>query len=334
MIAQPSKSDDATARPVGHPPRDAIGIDLGGSKIEVIRITANGAVTARRRIATPQHDYAATVQAVCELVAAVELTTGVDAQDPARTPIGIGIPGSLSKRTGLVRNANSTWLNGRDLQADLTTALNRSVAITNDANCFALSEAVDGAAASAHCVLGVIIGTGTGSGLVINGQIIDGPLGITGEIGHNPLPSPDPKLGEMPGLPCWCGRTNCIETWVSGPALSADHARATGSVRTAREISDLARDNDQPALATLERHADRLARGLAAVVNVIDPDVIVLGGGLSQLDHLYERLPALMRPYVFCDDAPIEIRRPKWGDASGVRGAALLAATSERSIRA
>lgn len=297
-----------------------IGIDLGGTKIEGVVLDAGGGVITRRRIAAPRGGYDATLEAIAGLVAWLEGEAGATA-----APVGIGIPGSLSKRTGLVHNANSTSLNGRDLLGDVTARLNRSVRIANDANCFALSEATDGAGAGAASVFGVILGTGVGGGLVIAGCNIDGPLGIAGEWGHNPLPWA--TTDEHPGPQCWCGRLGCMETWVSGPALAADHARVTGGALRAEEVVSAAAAGNAAAQATLDRHADRLARGLAHVVNIIDPQVIVLGGGLSALAHLYGVLPRLMRPHIFADDPIVRILPPKWGDASGVRGAAWLAGT-------
>ena len=232
------------------------------------------------------------------------------------------MPGSLSPRTGLVQNANSTWLNGRPFQRDLEAHLARPLRLANDANCFALSEAVDGAGAGARSVFGVILGTGCGGGLVFEGRLIDGPRGIGGEWGHNPLPRP--QDGEHPGPACWCGRTGCMETWVSGPGLEADHARVTAERLAADAIEARAKSGDAAARATLDRHAHRLARGLASVVNVFDPEVIVLGGGLSKLAHLYEVLPALVAPHVFADTPDVVIKPPRWGDAGGVRGAAWL----------
>lgn len=232
------------------------------------------------------------------------------------------MPGSLSPVTGRVQNANSTWLNGRPLDRDLAAALGRPVRLANDANCFALSEATDGAAAGAASVFGVILGTGCGGGIVVDGRLVDGPLGVGGEWGHNPLPRP--SADEVPGPPCWCGRHGCMETWVSGPGLAADHARATGERQSAETIAARAETGDEVALATMARHADRLARGLAHVVNILDPAVIVLGGGLSKLGHLYRNLPGLMAPHIFADAPHVDVRPPRWGDASGVRGAARL----------
>jgi fructokinase len=293
-----------------------IGLDLGGSKIEGILMGSGATELARYRIASPRNDYVATIAAVVELTA--KLKQGITAE----VRIGIGIPGSVSPQSGLIQNANSTWLIGRPLDRDLTDALGCPVRLANDANCFALSEAKDGAAENARIVFGVILGTGCGGGSVIDGKLLDGPRRIAGEWGHNPLPWAKPE--EFMGPACWCGRTGCLETWLSGPGLAADHARVTGETYTAVEIADRANLGNCLARATIARHADRLARGLAHVVNILDPDVMVLGGGLSQLYHLYELLPKLMRPHIFADEAWAVIKAPKWGDASGVRGAARL----------
>jgi fructokinase len=283
-----------------------IGLDLGGSKIEGILMSAGAKELARYRVATPRNDYAATIAAIVNLAA--RLMQGI----PTGTRIGIAVPGSISPLTGLMQNAKSTWLNGRSFE----------VRLANDANCFALSEAIDGAGENARIVFGVILGTGCGGGLVVNGRLLDGPRSIGGEWGHNPLPWA--TSDEYPGPHCWCGRNGCLETWVSGPGMAADHARLTGETLTAVEIAERARCGNDAARATLSRHADRLARGLAHVVNITDPDVLVLGGGLSQLPHLYEQLPQLMGPHIFADRASIVIKAPRWGDASGSRGAARL----------
>jgi fructokinase len=293
-----------------------IGLDLGGSKIEGILMSPGVTELARYRVVTPRNDYAATIAAIVDLTA--RLMQGIT----AGAKIGIAVPGSISPLTGLMQNANSTWLNARPFDRDLAVALATPVRLANDANCFALSEAIDGAAERARIVFGLILGTGCGGGLVVNGRLLDGPRGIGGEWGHNPLPWA--TSDEYPGLPCWCGRNGCLETWVSGPGMAADHARVTGETHTAAEIAVRAKCGNDAARATLSRHADRLARGLAHVVNIIDPDVIVLGGGLSQLSHLYERLPQLMDPHIFADRGSVVIKAPKWGDASGVRGAARL----------
>ncbi len=293
-----------------------LGIDLGGTKIEGVVLAPDGSELARRRIAAPAGDYGATLGALEGLVGSLEADAG------GTCSVGIGMPGSLSPATGLVQNANSVWLNGRSLARDLEQRLCRSIRFANDANCFAISEATDGAAAGAGTVFGVILGTGCGGGIVVGGRIVDGPRGIGGEWGHNPLPWM--TAGEFPGPTCWCGRPGCMETWVSGPGLAADHARSGGDPIDGPEIATRAVAGDKAAQATLDRHAHRLARGLAHVVNLIDPDVIVLGGGLSRLDHLYRVLPGLMSPWIFADSAEITIRPPRWGDASGVRGAAWL----------
>jgi fructokinase len=294
-----------------------LGIDLGGTKIEGVVLAPDGDVLARRRIAAPQGDYERTIAALEELVGALEQEAGGTAS------IGIGMPGSISPASGLVQNANSIWLNGRALRADFERRLGRGVRFANDANCFAVSEATDGAGAGARTVFGVILGTGCGGGIVIDGRIVDGPRGIGGEWGHNPLPWM--TADEAAHVPvCWCGRPGCMETWVSGSGLAADHARATGVSISGEEIVERAALGDELAKAALSRHAERLARGLAHVVNLIDPDVIVLGGGLSKLGHLYDEVPALMERWVFADCPKVTLRPPRWGDASGVRGAAWL----------
>lgn len=298
-----------------------LGIDLGGTKIEGLVLRDDGVEAARIRVAAPRGDYNETLSALSSLKSALERKAGIS---PA--PLGLCIPGSISKRTGLVHNANSTWLNGRDLRGDLARRTDSRVIIANDANCFALSEAVDGGGAGARTVFGVILGTGTGGGIVHKGRVIDGPLGIAGEWGHNPLPWSNPE--EHPGPQCWCGRYGCMETWVSGPALAADFFRAAGRKLGAQDIAGAAAGGDAVAQSVLDRHVDRLARGLAHVVNILDPDVIVLGGGLSRLSHLYDRLPVAMRPHIFADDPAIDVKPPRWGDASGVRGAAWLTKSS------
>ncbi|MFA5952401.1 MAG: ROK family protein [Hyphomicrobium sp.] len=292
-----------------------IGIDLGGTKIEGLVLAPDGRQLERQRIAAPRGSYWETISAIRGIVQSLETACG-----PAS--VGIGMPGSVSRTTGLVQNANSTWLNGQSIDRDLEDALGRPVRLANDANCFALSEAIDGAGVGALVVLGIIIGTGCGGGIVIEKRLLDGARGIGGEWGHNPLPWSNDA--EHPGPACWCGRRGCMEAWVSGPALAADHERMTGERLASEAIAEKARLGNLDAVATLERHASRLARGLAHVVNIIDPDVIVLGGGLSHLDHLYESLPRLIVPYVFADKTCVDIHRPKWGAAGGVRGAAWL----------
>lgn len=293
-----------------------LGIDLGGTKIAGVALGPDGAVKADHRIAAPRYDYAATLRAIGDMVAKLEQDAG------ARGSVGIGMPGSVSPASGLVQNANSTWLNGKPFARDVETHLGRPVRLANDANCFALSEAVDGAAAGAASVFGVILGTGCGGGLVFNARLINGPRSIGGEWGHNPLPWATRE--EHPGPHCWCGRHGCMETWVSGPGLEADHERIAGMRLASEVIAARAGSGDVAARASLDRHAGRLARGLAHVVNIFDPHVIVLGGGLSQLSHLYGVLPDLMAPYIFAEHAQVVIKPPRWSDASGVRGAARL----------
>lgn len=293
-----------------------IGVDLGGTKIEAIALAPDGVVRARRRIATPQGDYEATLRAVAALVAAIEGEVG------ERGSVGVGTPGAVSARTGRMKNCNSTWLNGRPLGADLQAALGRAVRLANDANCFALSEATDGAAAGAAVVFGVILGTGVGGGIVVGGQVVAGANAIAGEWGHNPLPWPHDD--ERPGPACYCGRAGCIETFLSGPGLAADHARDAGRTLDANAIAQRAAAGDGAAAAALARYADRLARALAHVINVLDPDVVVLGGGVSNIDALYDAVPRRWGRYVFSDAVVTRLVRNRHGDASGVRGAAWL----------
>jgi len=292
-----------------------IGIDLGGSKIAGVVLGQDDALLATKRTASPQHDYGATIAAIVGMVRAL-------AQSACGCgTVGIGIPGSIAPGGG-VQNANSTWLNGRPLQADLEQCLNRSVRVANDANCFALSEAADGAGAGARSLFGVILGTGCGGGLIFDGKLLDGPRRTGGEWGHNPLPWA--QAHEHPGPLCWCGHRGCIERWVSGPGLEADHLKHTGAALSADAIAASAQAGGADARASLERHASRLARGLAHVVNIFDPEVVVLGGGLSQLDHLYAALPRLMSAHLLARETHVSIKPPRWGDASGVRGAARL----------
>jgi fructokinase len=293
-----------------------IGVDVGGTKIEAAALGDDGGELARRRIAAPRDDYLQTISAICSLVLSLE-------RDVEQTgTIGIGIPGTISPATGLIKNANSTWLNGRQLSDDLSQALGRPVRLANDANCFALSEATDGAAADADVVFGVIIGTGTGGGIVVHRQVMIGQNAIAGEWGHNPLPAP--REGEWPGPACYCGRTGCIETFLSGPGLARDYAASGGTTLTALEIARRAEEGDALARASLARYEDRMARALGSIINVLDPDVIVLGGGLSNIDRLYESVPGLWSPYVFSDRVSTKLVRAAHGDASGVRGAAWL----------
>lgn len=297
-----------------------IGIDLGGTKTEALALGDGGRELLRLRRPTPP-SYDATLETIAGLVAAVEAALG------ARGSVGIGMPGTISPATGLVKNANSTWLLGRPLAIDLAHLLGREVRLANDANCFALSEARDGAAAGERCVFGVIVGTGTGGGIVVNGQVLTGPNAIAGEWGHNPLPWPEPD--ELAGPPCWCGRSGCIETYLSGPGLARDHRAATGRALAAAEIAQAAESGDPRARATLDRYAERMARALASVVNLLDPDAIVLGGGLSNLAHLYVAVPRLWGRWVFSDRVETPLRPPRWGDSSGVRGAAWLFSEDE-----
>jgi fructokinase len=298
-----------------------IGIDLGGTKIEAIVLDRAGDVLARHRILTPRDSYPGTIEALVAVAQRVTAEAGI-VTTAGLPPVGIGMPGSISPATGRVQNANSTWLNGRPLAEDLAAAFGQPVRLANDANCFALSEATDGAGVGRRSVFGVILGTGCGGGLVIDGRLVDGPRGIGGEWGHNPLPWP--TRDEIEPAPCWCGRRGCMETWVSGPALVRDHARMTRVTTTAEAIVALAAAGDEAARSTLARHGNRLARGLAHVVNLIDPEVIVLGGGLSDLGHLYDMLPALMAQHIFADRPAVDLVPPRWGATSGVRGAAWL----------
>jgi fructokinase len=293
-----------------------IGIDLGGTKIEIIALDEDGRTLARRRVATPQGDYAGTLAAIAGLVSGVESELG------RRGTLGIGTPGALSRVTGRIKNANSTCLNGQPLLADLQALLGRELRIANDANCLALSEAVDGAAAGAEVVFGVIIGTGVGGAIVVRGQALHGPNAIAGEWGHNPLPLP--AGNDMPLPACYCGRYGCIETYLSGPGLAADHARMGGAALTPEAIVAAADAGDTGCEASLRRYEDRLARGLAGVINLLDPDVIVLAGGLSRLDRLYRHVPQLWLPHIFSDAVSTRLVQAAHGDSSGVRGAAWL----------
>ncbi|MDP2213636.1 ROK family protein [Phenylobacterium sp.] len=289
-----------------------IGVDFGGTKIEAAALDAGGAIVARLRRPNPGA-YEPALSVVAKLVAAVEAEAGGRA---AR--IGVGMPGSISPTTGLIRNANSVWLNGERFGQDLEAALARPVRLANDANCLALSEAADGAGAGAGVVFAAILGTGCGGGVVVDGRLLEGRNGVAGEWGHTPLPWPTAQ--EHPGPACWCGRRGCLETWISGPALAADHG--TGLV--APEIIAQARQGAPGALASLQRYVDRLGRALAVVADLIDPDVIVLGGGMSNVAELYEQLPAAIAPHVFADGFDTPVRAAVHGDSSGVRGAAWL----------
>lgn len=293
-----------------------IGIDLGGTKIEGIALDGDGREVGRERVPTPRGDYDGTIAAIADIVRRLEASHGGPAS------VGVGIPGVISPQTGLVKNANSTWLIGRPFDEDLASALRRPVRTANDANCFALSEATDGAGAGASVVFGVILGTGVGGGVVVRGRIVEGANRIAGEWGHNPLPWP--AESERPGPACYCGRTGCIETFLSGPGLARDHAGATGSAGDAATIAGRAAEGEPAAVATLARYVNRLARALASVINVLDPDIIVLGGGLSQIDALCEGVPAQWGEYVFSDTVMTRLVPARHGATSGVRGAAWL----------
>ncbi|MHB1053522.1 MAG: ROK family protein [Thiobacillus sp.] len=325
-------------------PSLSFGIDLGGTKIELIALDVSGQEVLRRRVPTPQNDYSATVAAIATLVHEAEIKLKQVGS------VGIGTPGAISPASGRMKNANSTCLNGQPLKEDLERALARPVRLTNDANCLALSEATDGAAAGAAVVFGVILGTGVGGGIVVNGQVLDGANAIAGEWGHSPLPyfqfahtqadrtttgqhpatgealiHPWPSPRELDAAPaCYCGKKGCIETWLSGRALAADHVRYGGDDLPAREIAHLAQAGYGPCNATLMRYEERLARALAGVINLLDPDVIVLGGGVSNISRLYDTVPKLWARYVFSDRIDTRLVAPAHGDSSGVRGAARL----------
>lgn len=301
-----------------------IGIDLGGTKTEIIALDAEGNERLRRRAPTPRDDYPAIIDLIAGLVVDTEAACGVHA---GTARVGIGTPGSLSTRTGLLRGSNSVCMNGMPVKRDLEARLARPVAMANDANCFALSEATDGAARGADVVFGVILGTGVGGGLVIHGRLLEGRNAIAGEWGHNPLPWP--RDDERPGPVCFCGQSGCIETYVSGPALLADYRRHGGQSRKSTQaIVAAAAHGDAACEAALARYEERLARALAHVINIIDPDVIVLGGGLSNVERWYLSVPRLWTPWVFRDRVDTALVRNMHGDSSGVRGAAWLAAKS------
>ncbi len=287
-----------------------IGIDLGGTKTEIVLLDLAGEIRLRRRAETPGA-YPEIIRAMAGLVEAAESEAGV------RASVGVGIPGVISPATGLVKNANTQILIGQALDRDLEAAIGRPVRVDNDANCFALSEATDGAGRGARCVFGVILGTGCGGGIVVDGKVLGGRHRVAGEWGHTPLPWPE--ADEYPLPPCWCGQRGCLELYLAGPGLARSGGVADGAALLEREAG-----GDARARGALERHADRLARGLAVIVDVLDPDVIVLGGGLSNMAHLYERVPALLRRYVFSDTVDTPIVRNRHGDSSGVRGAAWL----------
>jgi fructokinase len=316
---------DTNEHGLGHPAQTpwpdeqgfALGIDLGGTKIEIIALGPDGAELLRNRIPTPQGDYDAILDAIVNLVHEAERRLS------GKATIGIGTPGAISAATGFIKNSNSTCLNGRPLQADFEARLGRELRIENDANCFALSEAIDGAAAGASVVFGVILGTGVGGGIVVDGKIWTGANAIAGEWGHNPLPVRD--ASELPGPPCYCGRNGCIETWLSGPGLARDYREATGRTLEARDIVEHAA-RDTACEAALARYEERLARALAQIVNILDPNVIVLGGGLSNIERLYRNVPRLWVRHVFSDTIATRLVRNRHGDSSGVRGAAWLGA--------
>ncbi len=293
-----------------------IGIDLGGTKIEGRAFTRSGTELERIRVATPKGSYPGTLEAIAETVEALESRAG------AKGSVGVGIPGTVVRSTGLVKNANSTWLNGMPLERDLSKRLGREVRCANDANCLAISEAVDGAAVGYPVVFGVIVGTGCGGGVALAGHVHNGPNGIAGEWGHNPLPLQ--TAGEWPGPECYCGRRGCIERWISGSGLERDFLETTGKALHGPEIVALSEGGDPEAMATMDRLEDRMARSLAGVVHVLDPDCFVLGGGLSKLDRLYKNLPRLLSQYTFGGPVETPILQAVHGDASGVRGAAWL----------
>lgn len=293
-------------------PAMRLGIDLGGTKIEIIALDSAGAELLRRRVATPQGDYAATLRAI------VDLVQGVEAELQQQGTVGIGTPGAISRATGLLKNSNSVCLNGQPILRDLEQLLGRAIRIQNDANCFALSEAVDGAAAGARVVFGVIIGTGVGGGIVVDGQVLTGANAIAGEWGHNPLPWP--QAHELPGAKCYCGKSGCIETWISGPGMAQHHAQHLDAPR----IVAAAANGDAACEYHLAQYEDRLARALAQVINVLDPDTIVLGGGMSNIARLYDNVPKLWGQYVFSDRVDTRLLQNRHGDSSGVRGAAWL----------
>ena len=300
----------------GTPGEPLIGVDWGGTKLEAVALSVEGAIVARRRVPTPHGDYAGSIAAIAGMVEALDAVIG------RRVPVGIGIPGAISRETGLVMNANSTWNIGQPLDRDLEAALARPVRVENDANCFAVSEAVDGAGRGEPVVWGVIIGTGVGSGIAVNGVALRGRNSIAGEFGHNPLPMQ--RDAERPGPLCYCGRRACIETFVAGKGLERDHAAETGATLPAEAIVAAMRAGDPAARTTYERYVERLGRALASGINLLDPDVVVLGGGMSNVEELYRDLPAATRPHIFSASFTTPIRRNLHGDSSGVRGAAWL----------
>ncbi len=293
-----------------------IGIDLGGTKIEILAMDADGNEIHRQRIATPQDGYASTVNGIVGLVLSAEAVLG------RRGTVGIATPGAVSRQSGLIKNANSTCLNGQALTKDLENALQREIRIENDANCFALSEATDGAASGVGIVFGVILGTGVGGGIVVNGKVVKGRNAIGGEWGHNPLPWP--RADELPGNRCYCGREGCIETWLSGPGLARHFQQQGGASLSASAIVEQAEAGDAACEHAMQEYEERLARALASVINIVDPDAIVLGGGLSKISRLYRNVPRRWTKFVFSDHVATELLPPRFGDSSGVRGAAWL----------
>lgn len=296
-----------------------IGIDLGGTKIEALLLNAQGQELFRQRVPTPQGQYHATLHAIQQLVAAAEQSAG------QQCSVGVGMPGAISPASGLMKNANSVVLNGKPLQTDLEQLLQRRVRLENDANCLALSEATDGAGAGAAVVFAVIIGTGTGAGIAVHGNVLTGANAIAGEWGHNPLPWALPS--ELPGKACYCGKHGCIETWLSGPGFAADYQQLSGQTLSAVAIAQRAAQHDAYALQALDAYCERLAKSLAHVINILDPDVIVLGGGMSNIQQLYTTVPQRWGRYVFSDQVATRLVPAQYGDSSGVRGAAWLGAS-------
>ena len=293
-----------------------IGVDLGGTKIEALALNDAGVELARYRVDTPQGDYPGTIAAIVDLIDRLELETGL------RGTVGVGIPGTVERSNGLVKNANSTWLNGEPFDKDLSAALGREARVANDANCFVVSEATDGAAAGIDVVFGVILGTGCGGGIALHGRVHAGRGGLGGEWGHNPLPWP--VEGEFPGPQCYCGKRGCLETWLSGTGLMKDYKRQTGTLLKGAEIVTLSETGDKEALGALERLENRIARGLATMINVLDPDAIVIGGGVSRIDRIYESVTRQLPQYVFGGKTETPVLKALHGDSSGVRGAAWL----------
>lgn len=302
-----------------------VGVDLGGTKIAGVVLDASGAVCADQRVATPKGDYSATVAAVDTLIRRLESAVGASA-----LPVGVCHPGAVSPASGLIRNANSTWLNGKPLREDLQRSLGRPVTLANDANCLAASEAFDGAARDTESAFAVILGTGVGGAVVVKGTILTGTHTIAGEWGHNPLPWL--QADEIPGPRCWCGQCGCIETWLSGPGLAADHRRRGGDALTGEQIVAAAAAGDVLCEATLTRYETRLARALAHVINLFDPEVVVLGGGLSRVQRFYDMVPSLWSQWIFSDEVHTRLLPARHGDASGVRGAARLSQSISQGI--